>query len=477
MSFFNNLFKTSGTKDLLQKQMEINKLNRQIFRYMSGNTPVWLEDNPEAYIDDAFSFNPDVYSVVSQMIKAASAVPFVVHEVVDEQKARKYKRLVQSQSYKSGTGWINKARQLKEQAFVEVDPNNDLYKLLERPNPLQAWPEFIENLLGFKFVTGNTYAHGVELTDGRFGELWVMPAQYTRIKAGAEVEGLIDGYNLDFIGYEETIPAEQVLHLKYWNPDYSYAGSHLYGMSPLKAFRRAIKNSNDASTALSKSFQNMGAAGMVFPDDPDIDNITEDQRSQIEKFFKQKGGNPDNYKSILATSAKMGWVPFGMSPVDMEVLASIQESRRVICNAYGFPSQLLNDSEKTTYNNIQEARKILYLDIIIPELTRLFSELNRWLVPRFNQDGKLYHLDFDVSGIEALADDMKAKAEWLNIAWWITPEEKRSEMDFGKSGINEFSEPWVGMSQMPVSMITGAPQMTEEEKSLALLEYAKNGVQ
>lgn len=468
-------FKTSGTKELLQKQARINSLNRQIFRYMSSNTPVFLEDDPQAYIDNAFSYNPDVYSVVSQMCKAASAVPFVVHEVVDEKSARKYKRLINSQSYKSGTKWIKKAQELKEQAFVEVDENNDLYKLMERPNPLQAYPEFIENLLGFKFITGNTYAHGVELTDNRFSEMWVMPAQYTRIKAGAEIEGLISGYNLDIIGYEETIDPETVLHLKYWNPDYSYAGSHLYGMSPLKAFRRTIANSNEGTTALAKAFKNMGASGMVFPDDPDIEELTDEQRGQIEKHFKQKGGGAENYKSALVTSAKMGWVPFGMSPVDMEVLASIQESRRVICNAYGFPSQLLNDSEKSTYNNVVEARKQLYMEVIIPELTRLFSELNRWLIPRFNTDGKKYHLDFDVSGIEALADDMVEKVKWLDQADWLTYNEKREEMTYEKSDDPLFDEAWVNMSKMPVSMLTGSPQMTEEEKSLALLEYAKNG--
>jgi len=484
MSLLNRIFKTSGTKDLLKKQAEMNRINRQIFRYMSGNTPVWIDDNPEAYIDDAFSFNPDVYSIVSQMTKAASAVPFVVNEVVDEKKAQKYDRLLKSQSYKSGTKWINQAKKLKEEAFEEVSPDNDLYKLLERPNPLQAFPEFIENLLGFKFITGNTYAHGVELTDGRFGEMWVMPAQYVRILAGADIEGLISGYNLDYIGYKEPIPAESVMHLKYWNPDYSYAGSHLYGMSPLKAFRRAIKNSNDGSTALSKAFQNMGASGMVFPDDPDVGELTEEQRSQIERFFKQKGGNPDNYKSVLATSAKFGYTAFGMSPVDLEILSSMRESRRIICNAYGFPSILLNDSEKTTYNNMQEARKQLYMDVLIPELVRTYSELNRWLTQPYKVDGvqkparfndKNYRIDFDVSGIEALADDMKAKAEWLNTAWWVTPNEKRSEMDFEADENPLFDEPWIGMSQLPLSKITGAPEMTEEEKSVALLEYAKNG--
>jgi len=448
-----------------------NYLNEQLFRYFGSNVPIMLEDNSENYIKNAYQLNADVYSVISQMTRAASCVPPIVHEVVDDDAAQKYYRLKKFNRNGGNVTAIKKAEKLKKKAFIEA-PESDLAKLIDRPNPLQAFPEFLENLLGFKFITGNGYAHGVELTDGRIGEMWVMPSQYTRIMADEGTEGLITGYILDLFGYEEKIPSENVMHVKYWNPNYSYNGSHLYGMSPLMALRYAIRNSNDGQASLSKAFKNMGAAGMVFPDDPDAMDLTQEQRDRLQKDLEQRGTGPDRYKSFMVTTTKMGYVPFGMSPVDMEVLAAISDSRRVICNAYGFPSVLLNDAEKSSYNNVSEARKALYMDIVIPELERVYAELNRWLVPRFNAvDGKKYHIDYDVSGIEALAEDMKLKAEWLNTAWWLSPNVKSEEMDFEPVDDPLYDEPWINMSTLPASIMLGTSNLTEEELKALRKEY------
>lgn len=451
-----------------------NYLNEQIFRHFASNAPIFLSDNPDSYIKNAFEFNADVYSVTTNILRACSSVPFVVHEIKDEQKARKYIRLKSTNRNSANPSAMNKAMQLKEQAFEEA-PDSDLAKLLERPNPLQAFPEFLENMLGFKLITGNTYVHGVELTDKRFSEMWVMPAQYTRIVADEGTEGLIKAYILELFGYQEQIPAESVMHLKYWNPNYSVSGSHLYGMSPLKSLRSVIRNSNDGQTSLSRAFKNMGAEGMVFVDDPDVDQLTQEQTDALQRDLKRRGAGPDNYKSWLVTATKMGFVPFGMSPVDLEILASIGESRRAICNAYGYPSQLLNDSAASTFSNMEEARKILYLDLVIPELERVFSELNRWLVPRFNEaSGKRYHIDYDVSGIEALSANMVEKSEWLDRAWWLTPNEKRQEMDFESSENPLFDESWVEFSKAPISMMGGSGDLTEEQIKLLKSEYEPN---
>jgi HK97 family phage portal protein len=460
-----------GLSDALKKAVKPNRnyLNEQIFKRFSNNAPIFLDDNAESYINNAYGFNADVYAVVTGILRACSSVPFVVHEVVDEKKALKYKRLKSFNRNTTNPTSLKKAMDIKEQAFIEA-PDSDLYKLLDRPNPLQAFPEFLENMLGFKLITGNTYVHGVELTDKRFSELWVMPAQYTRIIADNSVEGLIKEYILELFGYQEPIPAESVMHLKYWNPNYDVNGSHLYGVSPLKSLRTVIRNSNDGHTSLSRAFKNMGSEGMVFVDDPDVDSLTQEQVSQLERDLKRRGAGPENYKSWLVTSSKMGFVPFGMSPVDLEILDSIAHSRRSICSAFGYPSQLLNDNESSTYNNMAEARKQLYLDICIPELERVYSELNRWLLPRFNKDGKTYHIDYDVSGLEALADNMKEKAEWLNIAWWLDPNEKRREMDYETKDDPTMDEVWVDFNKTPLSGMA-SPMLTEEQAKILKGEY------
>lgn len=449
-------------------------VQRRLFQYLSGNAPIYMDDTPNEYIRSGYEFNPDVYSVVNHITNAISSVAPVVNIVTDQKKARQYYRLKSARRYKTSIDHIQRAEELKEQAFEEVDKNDDLARLIERPNPLQAWPEFFENLMGFKYVTGNTYAHGIELTDKRFGEMWVLPPQYTRLKADESFETVVKAYVLQIYGRSsDDIPVENVMHLKYWNPDYSHTGSHLYGMSPLKAARRSIRSSNDGSQALSKAFTNMGAAGMVYPDDKDVE-LNPKQQADIEKFFSKQGSGPDNYKRALIMSAKMGWTAFGMSPVDLEIIEGKKLSMRDICNVYSFPSELLNDPDNKTNTNKRESRRQLWLDVGIPSLERSYAELNRWLKPRYDKDGREYHIDYDVSGIEALAEDMTAKAEWLDKAWWITPNQKLKEMDFEASDDSMFDEPWVDMGKLPLSQVISPGEVTEEELKLLKLQYTNN---
>lgn len=457
------LFQTRATDpEQLIKRSKLRKkstLNDLLFTGFIGNTPVVLDDKPSTYVKEGYMMNPDVYSVVNLRSRAAAAIPALVLEVKDEKSARQYYRLKASQRNGVQEGFKERKEELRSKAFEEVPEDDDLYKLIERPNPLQAWPEFFENLWGFLDITGNGYAHGVELTDRRIGEMWIMPPQLTRIKADKGFEGLIRSYILEYYGQQHDIPSDTVMHLKYWNPDYTSPGSHLYGMSPLRAARLTIRSSNDGMEALASSYKNMGASGMAFPDDKDVDSLTTEQRSQLQKEIQSASG-PKNTKSVLVTSVKMGWQAFGLSPVDLEILKSLNLTQRKIASIYGVSSELLNDPENKTQANKKEARRGLYMDAVIPQMERVYAELNRWLCQpyrdnegvmrpaRFNS--KKYHIDYDVSAIEALSEDMAKKVEWLRNAYWLTLNERREATDFEQSDNPIANELMLPAGMMPI---------------------------
>jgi HK97 family phage portal protein len=446
-----------------KKQRLNNRLNRQLFRYQSG-MPISFEDTQGGYVEDAYETNPDVYSVVNGITRSASAVPPIVHEVKDVKKAQQYRRLKHSMRNGATQKSIDYALELKEQAFEDVvDERDPLYKLINQPNPLQGYPEWYENMKGFQLITGNGYTHFVELGDGSIGEMWVMPSQFTKIIANASYETLVQAYILDVYGFSgERLEAESVMHWKYWNPDYDGVGSHLYGMSPLKAVRNSIRLGNDGDLALSKAFRNGGASGVVFPDDPDIDRLTEEQRSQLEYYLRSMSG-PDNYKSWLVSSAKLGFQAFGIPPVDLEILESGKHSQRDICNAFNYPSELLNDPDNKTNANKEQSRKQLYLDNVIPALVRDFAEMNRSIVPRFKN--KRYHLDFDVQSIDAIGQETSEKVDWLEKAWWLTLDEKRMEMGYEPIGDDA--------RYIPANLIPDTSfEMTEEEIKRLKADYA-----
>lgn len=466
----------SGLQKALPSRARMaNLVNRQLFRTALGVAPIAFDDDAEKYINEGYSYNPDVYSVVNGITGAASSVPAVVHEVVDEKAAREYYHVKKNNRHRATPRVQEQAYKLRKKAFELADPESDLAKLVDMPNPLQSWPEFVENAIGFKKITGNCYIHGNEMSDGRFGELWLMPPQLTQIVADKSTETIVKEYILDIYGYNTPIPVETVLHLKHWNPDYTVPGSHLYGMSPLKAGRRSVTASNEGLTAISKALANAGASGMLFPDDPDVQSLTDAQRAEFQRWFDQNKKGSDNYKSALVTTAKMGWVNFGMSPIDLEIIESRKMTTRDICNIYKYPSALLNDPETKTNTNVGEARKQLYQDVVVPELEHFYSSLNRFLVPRFNKvSGKRYHIDYDLNAVEALADNMVEKVQWLNTAYWLTQNERREEMQFDRIEDPAFDQPWVPMSLVPLSDALASSDLTDSEKALLRSEYERN---
>jgi hypothetical protein len=113
---------------------------------------------------------------------------------------------------------------------------------------------------------------------------------------------------------------------------------------------------------------------------------------------------------------------------DVSLIQQYNASIKDLCNIYAVPVQLLNNTESATYNNMKEAKKALYQNCVIPELNKIRDELNRWLVPKFGE--KLF-IDFDYSAIPELQEENEKVVDQLAKAWWVTPNEKRSVMNYG----------------------------------------------
>ena len=418
-------------------------LNQILFQPSAMGVPFVLKDDKEAFVKGAYENNALIYSIINLITRAASVVPWVVYEVTDEKSFSQYKRLPSEIRVKN----LIKSESLKRKGLEEV-VNSKLAELIQRPNPEQGQAEFIENALGFKLITGDSYIHGVE-ADSVFQELYVMPAHITEIISSGRLEDVVKGYKVRGYSYDITLPYESVLHIKYWNPDYQSPGSHLYGMSPLRAARSVITQSNDTYTANQRALQNMGAEGMLALDEEG--NITPEQLGQLQQDLKSRAEGPENYKKILINTMKWKWVQFGISPVDLNIIESQKMSMRDLCSVYGISSELLNDPDNKTNTNKKESRKSLYEDRVLPELDSLRDELNRWLVPAYSKrDGIQYYIDYDMSAIPALADDLDKISERIARIDDLTPNEKREALGYGRIDDEIYDRIWYPMNKVPV---------------------------
>ena len=407
---------------ITNKSQQTNEnYNRAIYNYL-GNSILWNPENDDNYINEGYRKNATVYSLINIITKAAATIPFHIYEKVNNNKYKSYKSLSNGISDPSV---MYKANMLKQQALVEVDMP-ELQKLMDRPNPAQSYASWITELIAFGKLTGNRYVYGIGPDSGanvgKYQELYVMPSHIVEINTGGFMKP-IDFYSIEYNGTFK-VPAEDMLHIKDFNPYYDGTGTHLYGQSPLKAGFRAMTTNNEATETGVKFLQNQTSRGILMSEEGDLNEV---QAQQLKDKFRRQHQGSGNAGDVIITPKKLSWVNFGLSTSDLSLIQQYNASIKDLCNIYNVPVQLLNNTESSTYNNMKEAKKALYQNCVIPELQKIQDELNRWLSPKY---GENICIEYDFSVIPELQEETDKVVDQMTKAWWLTPNEKRAAMSY-----------------------------------------------
>jgi len=423
-------------------QQTAQEYNRAIYNYLGQNV-LWNPDNDDTYINEGYRKNATVYSIINIITKAASTIPIRVYKKVSDTELKRYKSIT------SGTfdaSVLMKANRIRKHALMEME-HTDLDKLLDRPNPAQSYASFISELIAFGKLTGNRYIYGIGPSTGenlgKVKEMYVMPSQVVEIVSGGIMEPVKE-YQIEYNGVYK-IPANEICHIKDFNPFYDGSGSHLYGQSPLKAGLRSMTTNNESVETGVKYLQNQTARGVLMSEEGDLNEV---QAQQLKDKFRQNFQGSSNAGDVIITPKKLSWVNFGLNASDLSLIEQYNASIKDLCNIYAVPAVLLNNTESSTYNNVKEAKKSLYQNAVIPELLKIRDELNRWLAPKF---GENLFIDFDFSVIPELQEEMDKVVAQMSASWWITPNEKREAMSYAVEDNDSLNDFYIPANLLPIS--------------------------
>lgn len=396
-------------KKNIPKRIVVNSVMSNMFTLIGS-------DNIQ-YINNGYKKNLNIYAVVNWIIKKASMIQWQLYEI-DKQ---------------------GKKIQVYKHAVLD---------LLNRPNPVQGSPEFIENLLGFKLLTGESFITKIPAITGENKgmplELWVIPPPIMSVNF--DPYGIPSKYTIETGTTEYDIEKEDVLYLKYFNP----TKDNFRGMSPIEAGCYAVTQNNDAYEANMKLLQNLGAQGVLTVVDEQTE-LTQPQAEELEKKYYEKYGGVKGYGRILVSGTKMSWVQIGLKATDLALIESIKMGLRDICNLYNLSSQLFNDPDNKTYSNMKEARKSGITDVVIPELSLITGEFNRWLIPYYEiKENKKYLLDFDRTVYPELQEDMEKLGLWLIREWGLTPNQRLEKLGFPANDSPLMDEIYIPASLFPL---------------------------
>lgn len=302
----------------------------------------------------------------------------------------------------------------------ETDETSQLARMLEMPNPLQSQRKFFRAVAASQQLYGETFI--VMLRRGASGRMepvrsvggsgmsaLIEPPEECWPVRGDLVEAVLDKHTKlpaewryqTAAGYV-TYPAHAVVQVAEVNPY-----NPLRGMGPMTAaFRTAAKDFviDRYDEAL---LQNGGSPGGVLSVDGPLTDA--DQRA-IRESWHEAHSRAEQHRKTAVLPKGTSYQEIGMTPQAMEHEKLRGWDRQTILSIFGVPPVILG-LETINYATAREQNRIFWETTILPYLDFLRDELQYKLIRRINGPDSELIIDFDISEVSALREDMDAKVD------------------------------------------------------------------
>ena len=305
----------------------------------------------------------------------------------------------------------------------EVD-KHALTKLMAQPNPTQGGAIFVEALMSYWLISGNSYTRAIGPDTGPPTELWNLRPDLTRVVG---VNGIPVGYAYRTAAGERMFPFDmskvknsEILHVKSFNPLDSF-----YGMSRLEAAAAAIDQHNAAGDWNYSLLRNGASPSgiMTYTAKEGMPSmLSPSEYDQIAEQIQEGHKGPKRAGKMMFLNGNLAYQQTSLSPKDMDFLNAKNTSARDVAAAYNIPPMMVGIVGDATFANYAEARLAAWEDEILIDAIMLRAELNRWLAPKF---GPNVMVDFDADNVPALATRSQILWEKLSKATFLTIDEKR----------------------------------------------------
>lgn len=327
----------------------------------------------------------------------------------------------------------------KSVAYIDLkvfDGDKELEKhplitLLQRPNELQSGAEFIESVIAYKLIDGNSYIEKSYLSDINSTviepsnkppvSLYALTPQYMKLETNNR--GLRKYYEFgesSKVKFNIINGLCNIIHIKTFNPLNPYKG-----LAPLIHAAYSIDQHNEAGKWNLSLLQN-GArpSGVLQMKDKDgaSGNLTDEQFDRLKFEMEEQYSGAKNSGKPMLLEGGLEWKEMSLTPRDMDFLNAKNSSARDIALAFDVPSQLLGIEGDSTYNNMQEANLNFWERAVLPTLDNLLDSLNNDLAKLY---GDNIRIGYDVDSIEALSVRRAIKMDSLEKVNYLTVNEKR----------------------------------------------------
>lgn len=335
----------------------------------------------------------------------------------------------------NGTWWVTDK---KDNDVVEK--YRGIRALLNRPNPLQSWSEFIATVDVVRQVYGEVFIHavvpeGFDVTDA--SALWVINPMMIDIEITGKMymqtklEDVVIGYYLSDGISKVKLDSRHVLHIRDMGENILFGADNVRGMSRLVGLENTVRNIIMAEEAIYALNKDRGAQGILVNKTKDVAGsvpMLPGEKERIQMEYKAKYGLGLNKDKVLITNADIDWKQMSFNIRDLMLFEGMDANIQRLADALDYPYELLSNTKGATYANKLEAKRDYYQNTIIPTAKYYAENFTRF----FGLKRDSFKVDF--SEVECLKRSEQEKADALykqNQAWKIM-------VDAGAASVSEW---------------------------------------
>lgn len=334
------------------------------------------------------------------------------------------------------------------------DAENELLRLLERPNAKQSSNDFLQELVGHYALKNEVFILKVKGLGNIAGsrqlpaELKVLnPAHMDTIKQNGEITG--------WRYKNKPYLAEEVIHIKDFNP---YDEDR--GLDPKEPLGHEMDLDYLASVYNKAFFENDATPNALILSEK---SLSTEQRKRLTEWIQKRHQGAENKHKMDVLEGGLDMKTLTPSHKDMEFTEQRKFSREELLGAFRAPKALFNITEDLNYATFQGQMKIFWLYAIMPILRKVEDAINVNLV--YPYDRKIYFA-FDLKNVPAFQEDFNDKVATAKILFdmGFTGNEINQKLGLGFDDKDWRNFWWVSFGMAPADAESASNYYSETDK-------------
>ncbi|EJQ0961736.1 phage portal protein [Escherichia coli] len=271
-----------------------------------------------------------------------------------------------------------------------------LHKLISaKPNGYMTPQEFWELVIVCLCLRGNFYAYKVKAL-GEVVELLPIDPGCVEPKLNSQWQPV---YQVTFPdGSVDVLTQDEIWHVRTLTLD------GLVGLNPIAYAREAISLAAATEEHGARLFGNGAVTSGVLRTEQ---KLTPDAYERMKRDFEERHLGLGNAHRPMILEMGLDWKPVALNAEDSQFLETRKFQLEEICRLFRVPLHMVQNTDRATFNNIEELGLGFINYSLVPYLTRIEQRINTGLV-RESKQGKFY-AKFNAGAL--LCGDMKSRFE------------------------------------------------------------------